>query len=182
MRKFLSYQEAKEFVHKLNIKSKNQWFQYCKSGNKPNNIPSNLNQTYKNKGWITWGAFLGTGTIHGKFKEYLSYEETREFVSKLNIKSQTEWFQYSKSENKPDNIPADPYSAYKKKGWISWSEFLNKGLKDSKNRKYMSYQEAREFISKLNLKSQTEWFQYCKSGNKPHNIPFNPQVFYKLKK
>ena len=70
------------------------------------------------------------------------------------------------------------YGVYEDKGWISWGEFLGTGYVANQNRKYLTYEEAREIVMELNLKSQTEWFQYCKSGNKPDNIPFNPQNFY----
>ena len=31
---------------------------------------------------------------------------------------------------------------------------------------------------KLNLKSGTEWKEYCKSGNKPDDIPAQPWLVY----
>jgi hypothetical protein len=179
---YLSYEEAKEFVSKLKIKSRKEWQEYVKSGNKPNNIPSNLDKIYKNKGWNNWGDFLGTGNIHAKYREYLSYKEAKEFVSKLDLKNQTEWYQYTKSGNKPNEIPVDPSKTYENKGWISWGDFLGKGLKDSKNINWLSYEEARKFVMKLGFKTQKEWFEYCKSGNKPDNIPANPYGVYKLKK
>jgi DNA-directed RNA polymerase subunit F len=178
---FLSYQEAKEFVSKLNIKSKSEWFDYSKSGNKPDNMPSNLAEFYQNKGWINWGEFLGTGTIAPFNREYLSYQEAKEFVSKLNIKSKNEWSQYCKSGNKPDNIPINLNVTYKNKGWINWGDFLNTKYVATFNREYLSYQEAKEFVHKLNLKTVKEWKDYCKSGKKPDNIPFNPSSSYKNK-
>jgi len=36
-----------------------EWREYCKSGKKPINIPASPDKTYKNKGWISWGDFLG---------------------------------------------------------------------------------------------------------------------------
>jgi len=44
---------------------------------------------------------------------------------------------------------------------------------------YRSYKEAREFVRKLNLKNTYEWKEYCKSGNKPDDIPAAPWDVYK---
>jgi polyhydroxyalkanoate synthesis regulator phasin len=179
---FLSYEEAKEFVSKLGLRTQNEWTQYSKSGNKPNNIPSFPRHVYKNKGWISWGDFLNTNFISPQNKKFISYEEAKRIIHPLKLSGQSQWEQYLKSGNKPNNIPNSPYKVYQNKGWISWGDFLGTGIIATYYKKYLSYEEAREFVKKLGFKSQTEWFQYCKSGNKPDNIPFNPQAFYKLKK
>jgi len=45
------------------------------------------------------------------------------------------------------------------------------------------FEQAREFARSLKLRSQTEWFQYCKSGKdsipKPDDIPSLPSEVYK---
>ena len=56
---FLSYTKAKKYVKQLKIKTNLEWRYYCNSGVRPNNIPSNPDQTYKGIGWISWGDFLG---------------------------------------------------------------------------------------------------------------------------
>jgi superfamily II DNA or RNA helicase len=178
---YLSYKELKEIIHKLNLKSKTEWYDYCKSGDKPNNIPSNVNSVYKNKGWVDWGDFLGTGTIAPQKKEWVTYQEAKEFVSKLNLKNKEEWKEYVKSGNKPDNIPANPQGSYVNKSWISWGEFLGTGIIASYNRKYLSYEETKEFISKFSFKNRNEFNEYCKSKNKPDNIITTPDRAYKNK-
>jgi hypothetical protein len=47
---------------------------------------------------------------------FLPYEEAREYVHKLNLKNQKERQDYSKSNKKPDYIPAAPQKVYKGKG------------------------------------------------------------------
>ena len=49
----------------------------------------------------------------------------------------------------------------------------------SKDKAYRSFEEARDFVKSLGLKSTKEWEQYCKSGNKPDDIPTNPWNTYK---
>ncbi|MEY4126766.1 MAG: hypothetical protein RL737_955, partial [Bacteroidota bacterium] len=36
-----------------------EWMKYRKSSEKPNNIPSNPNRVYKDKGWNGYADFLG---------------------------------------------------------------------------------------------------------------------------
>ena len=45
-----SFVQAREFVHKLKLKKRdgpNGWKEYCKSGNKPDDIPSTPRSAYK---------------------------------------------------------------------------------------------------------------------------------------
>lgn len=58
--KFLSFEQAKEYVLQLKLKSTNEWRKYCKSGQKPSNIPLNPDKTYLNKGWVNWVDWLGS--------------------------------------------------------------------------------------------------------------------------
>src|SRR5258708_36845066 len=57
-----------------------------------------------------------------KQKQWRSFEEARGYVHKQEIKNQSEWQAYSKSGQKPDDIPADPNRVYKSefKGYGDW--------------------------------------------------------------
>ena len=56
---YLSFSEARSFVHKLNLKNQREWKDYVKSNLRPNNIPSNPNRIYKDKGWKGLADWLG---------------------------------------------------------------------------------------------------------------------------
>jgi hypothetical protein len=43
----------------------------------------------------------------------------------------------------------------------------------------LDFIRAREFVRKLGLKNQKEWENYVKGGNKPFNIPYHPDRYYK---
>ena len=58
-RLFKEFNEAKLYAHSLKIKSKTDWSNFVKSGLKPSDIPSDPAKSYKNKGWISWGDWLG---------------------------------------------------------------------------------------------------------------------------
>jgi hypothetical protein len=56
---FLTYDEAKKYVSNLNIKGVAEWINWVKTVNRPNNIHTNPQKYYKNRGWISWYDFLG---------------------------------------------------------------------------------------------------------------------------
>jgi rhodanese-related sulfurtransferase len=177
-KKYLPFEEARAFVHLLNFKKEEEWIVYCKSGNKPDNIPSKPRRSYKNKGWCSMGDWLGYKI---GFIGLLSFKEAREFVHSLKLKNQKKWEDFCKSGEKPDNIPTDPQQAYENKGWCGLGDWLGTGIVAKQNRTYLSFKEAREFVHTLKLKKQQEWFDYCKSGNKPDNIPTSSDSVYKNK-
>ena len=70
---YRSFEEAKKFVRSLRLQNTIQWDDYCKSGKKPEDIPANAPQTYKDK-WTWWSDWLGyeeTGWSVRKVKELL---------------------------------------------------------------------------------------------------------------
>ena len=108
-KQFRDFESAREFVRKLNLKTDREWRQYCKSGEKPNDIPYSPHTTYKNKGYVNQGDWLGTG----KSKNFRPFEEARKFAISLNLKSQKEWQEYCKLGEKPNDIPSTPWYTYK---------------------------------------------------------------------
>jgi hypothetical protein len=109
--------------------------------------------------------------------EFRPFEEARRYVHKLGIKTHLEWIDYCKSGKKPSDIPSGPEGTYKKE-WESWGDWLGTGYIALRKKEYRPFEEARSFVQGLNLKSKTEWEQYCKSGNKPPDIAFNPDKVY----
>jgi hypothetical protein len=89
LRQFRSFTKALAFARRLGLKSQAEWIDYCKSGKKPNDIPSNPNKTYAKAGWAGWGDWLGTGRVYGK--GWRSFKRARAFVHRLGLKSYTEW-------------------------------------------------------------------------------------------
>ena len=175
--KFLSFEDAKKFVHSLNLKSVNELRQYQKYGKKPNNIPSSPNQVYDQ--WISWGDWLGTGRISTDKKQYRSFQNARNFIRTQKLMNNKEWRKFAKSKDFPADIPASPEKVYKNKGWNGLGDFLGTGNIAFYNRTYLSFQDAKKFVQSLGLKSQNEWNEYCKSGNKPDDIPQSARTIYK---
>lgn len=56
---FLPYDEARSLIVNLGIKTQREWHKYCKKQKRPNTVPSNPYQSYKNNGWVGWKHWLG---------------------------------------------------------------------------------------------------------------------------
>ena len=112
MKKFRDFESAREFVRKLNFKNREEWREYCKSGNKPDDIPTDPSQTYK-KDFKGVGDWLGTGAIAPKNRTYRSFTDAKKFVQLLGLKNYNDWEKYCASGNKPYDIPSNPWVTYK---------------------------------------------------------------------
>ena len=123
---FRPFIQARAFAHTLKLKNEAAWRLFAKSGKRPKDIPSKPNQSYKNSGWKGMGDFLGTGNLASNRITFRSFKESREFVHKLKLKSDTEWRNYCKSGKKPKDIPAKPDRTYLGKGWKGIADWLGK--------------------------------------------------------
>jgi superfamily II DNA or RNA helicase len=173
------FEEARAFVHKLGLNSRAEWQAYCRSGEKPDDIPKNPVTVYKDQGWKGVGDWLGTGTLHHSDIIWKDFDQARNFARSLGLSSNKEWRLYCKSGEKPDDIPSQPERAYKALGWLSYGDWLGTGRVSSNQVKYLTFIEARNFVKNLGLKSFAEWRKYCKSGDKPDTIPAKPNRTYK---
>lgn len=114
-------------------------------------------------------------------KEFQSFEDAREFVHSLGIKNQKSWATYYKSGNKPEDIPTTPARSYKKE-WKSWGDWLGTGTVQTQQRNYLSYQESKNIVHSLGLKTREDWNDAVKTGKIPNNIPHNSWHVYSKEK
>ena len=121
-KKFKTYYEAREYCKKLNLNSAREWRDWVKTPNRPDDIPSSPHLIYKDE-FISWSDWLGTSNIAPKDKEFKSFEAARSFARNLKLTSIQEWSDWSKTLNRPNDIPAGPSGIYKEE-WISWGDWL----------------------------------------------------------
>lgn len=57
-RSFRPFVSARSFVHTLTLNNKSEWFEYIRTGRKPDDIPARPDLIYRND-WFTWKDFLG---------------------------------------------------------------------------------------------------------------------------
>jgi len=173
---FLEFNDAIKLVRKLNLRNQAEWKEYCKV--KPDNIPSHPHIKYKNKGWISWPDWLGTKIGYTKPK-YIEYDIAKSIIRRMKINSSTEYLSLFKEGKIPNGIPSVPARTYKNE-WIGWGDWLGHNRIPDQFKEFISFKEAREFVQKLELKNQKDWFEYAKSGgNKPKKIPYKPDRTYK---
>jgi hypothetical protein len=79
---------------------------------------------YRDNGWISMPDWLGKEGGQGAM---LSFLVARAIVRKLKLKSHKEWLAWSKSGQRPSNIPTNPDKVYRDDGWISMPDWLGYG-------------------------------------------------------
>ena len=175
--RFRSFEDARSFVWKLGIKSGEEWSKCCKSSGRPSDIPASPDTVYRHQGWDSWGDWFGTGYVSTSRRKFWPYEDAKTFVRELGIKTGREWIQHAKSGKLPAYIPKRPHMAYKDKGWAGYGDWLGTGTIAHRKREWAPFEEARAFVRSLHLK--VTWRKYCKSGERPINIPTDPARVYK---
>lgn len=185
-----SYKYLKSYVSKNypNIKSKNQWKKYFTNlKNKPAFIPINPEQIYKNLGWVSWGDFLKTNRIQSNiiYKNlYIkTYKKAKIFLKKYNLKSRKEFIEFKNKNIISNIIPLKPQRFYKKRGWVSWGDFLGTGNVFNKPNNFVNYEECKKWVNN-NLKdliNGKDYMQNYKYKKIPNNIPKYPHIVYKNK-
>jgi superfamily II DNA or RNA helicase len=173
-KEYRSFDDSRNFVRSLKIQRIEQWRKFCTSFDFPNDIPKSPDHVFKNKGWVNYSDWLGT-------KQYQPFNIAREFARRLKINSAKEWNELYKKGGITNDIPLSPNSFYSKSGWVSWGDWLGSDYVANQQRGYKLYTSAKSYVRKLNLKSVSEWKDFCKSGKKPSDIPNNPDQYYKDK-
>jgi len=184
LQKWMDFDEARFFTQKLNLNSRTEYKSYHNGDMphleaKPQNLPKNPDQYYKNKGWQGWTDFLGNNIV------YLSYSECQNYLISIGITSSSQFEKWKKGELKdfpvkPDNVPNFPYSTYKKE-WQGWNVFLKT---ESHLREIMSMEEAMKIVQPLNFTSNKQFSQWVRGKMSdlpapPHNFPKSPEGVYK---
>lgn len=117
---YLSYDDCKEKIKKLSLsfKTNKEHKGYIKNS-LICDMPVNPEQAYRNKGWISWYDFLDQSP------KFLSFEECKNRVKELGIKTIKEYMEYIK-ENKDCKMPSSPRITFKNKGFISLPDFFGR--------------------------------------------------------
>ena len=171
---FIEWKKALDYVRSLKLKTQKEWVNYIRKGKLRYDIPTNPHKYYKE--WKSFQDWLGTN-IGFEGYNYLPFNEAREFVRLLNFKDRKEWRAYCKSGNKPENIPSDPGKVYKYEKF-SMGDWLGNGNISNRDKEFLTFIDARDFVRKLNLKSGSEWKKYINSSKYNKSIPKAPGLLY----
>eukprot|EP00947_MAST-08B_sp_MAST-8B-sp1_P004681 g4681.t1 len=184
-KKMLPFEEARAVARNQNLTSKQEWQKWSKSGQRPSNVPSHPDRVYKGKGWVSYPDWMGYIPKDMKVigEQMLPFEKARAVAQKQNLTSHKEWKEWSKSGQRPSNVPSGPYRVYKGKGWVSWPDWMGYMPKDMKaiGEQMLPFEKAREVVRALRLTGNKEWQEWSKSGQRPSNVPSRPDLVYKGK-
>jgi hypothetical protein len=164
---FVSYEECRNFARTLNLKSKEEWCQYSKSGLRPTNIPGDPSDTYDRDEWISWGDFLGnTPGLASRNKEFLDYEEARKLVRSLGLTTAVEYTKIPRATKCELRIPGCPSDYYGTRScWISWGDYLGNKTK------FLDYEEAKKLVKTLGIKTLEEYANLSKDTKYKLKLP-----------
>jgi superfamily II DNA or RNA helicase len=174
-RDFLPFSEARKLARSYKFAKMLEWKNFQKSKKFPTNLPKSPDNVYQEKGWVSWPDFLG---YESKFQNWLSYNDALKIVHEIGLKSQKEWFEYTKSDNYNLQIPKTPARFYKTE-WNNWGEWLGTKTIAPQNKTFLDFKEAKKVMSELQVKNTDEWKKARKAGRIPENIPSNPDKKYK---
>ena len=184
IRGYRSFEDAKKLALSLKLSSRSHWIVAYEEGLIPNDIPKNPDQSYKNKGWLNWGDFIGTGKTASHLIIYRNFKDAKKYVKNLGLNNGEEWKEFCASGDLPLDIPKTPSQTYKNKGWNGLPDWLGAisgtGTK-YKDRTLYSYEEAKKYVHGLKLNNWKDWMLFTKFGQLPIDIPKNPSLAYKNK-
>ena len=138
-REYRSFEDARAFARGLGFTSGQQWQAYAKSGVLPPDIPNAPHHVYSGEGWQGMGDWLGTGNIAPRLRKYRSFEDARVFAQSLGLATQKQWFDYSKTGSRPEDIPAAPHITYANAGWVGYGDWIGTGRKRNNHHKGSDY-------------------------------------------
>ena len=136
--KFSPFVEAREYVRSLQLQGQKEFNTLAEKSERPVDIPSAPHKVYKDD-WISWGDWLGTNKTASQKMTFKTFAEARDYVRGLNLKGKDEYFAWSKTPHKPDDIPADPRQKYKD-DWIDWGDWLGTYRLATKNIESSDYE------------------------------------------
>jgi len=172
--KFKSFVDARRYSRALKLKSKKQWIDFCNSGKKIPEVPVAPENVYKSQ-WKGWGDWLGTGIIANMKRKFVPFEEGRDFAKTLHLKSSSDWEDYRIKKRLPKEIPTHPERTYSTE-WKGWGDWL--GTKTLREIKFRPFQAAREFVHSLHFQNRDQFARFCKTMERPRDIPTQPRRIY----
>ncbi|MDC0102549.1 DEAD/DEAH box helicase family protein, partial [Alphaproteobacteria bacterium] len=175
---FRPFIKARSFVRGLNLRTSKEWRDFAKTEKRPSDIPASPERVYKENGWVSFPDWLGTN-VKSHNEKWMKFSKARSLARKLGLAGHKEWVVYSKSEDKPRNIPVAPHDVYGDKGWLGYGDWLGTQNIQWGKKEFYSFEEGRKVARKLGLKTHKEWMMYCASDSYDPQLPMQPASKYK---
>ncbi len=172
---WLPYLEAENIVKKYQFKNLDDYRKRSRNYPELLNIPLNADRYYREKGWTSWGNFLGTGYVANFLREWRDFNKAKEFAHSLNLNSGDEWKDLGNKNKLPNDLPYNPDQAYRNKGWKNWPDFI--GTDD--RTVLFNFVQAKEIAKKYKITTQKQWVDGIKYKILPKGLPVGPGLTYK---
>ncbi|WP_095112944.1 VPA1269 family protein [Pseudomonas sp. Irchel 3H7] len=157
IKKFLNYAEASKVVAGMEVTSYQDYLARYKSFP---GLPSNPAKTYGDE-YLGWDAYIGDR------KRYKTFEEARDAVIKLGIKT---WPEYKARYKEDPRLPGSPHTTYAET-YLGFAEFCGQAKPD----RYVTMAEASQAAVKLTLQSRTD---YKARYYQDPLLPGDPPTYY----
>jgi hypothetical protein len=163
---YLSFENAKAKAARMRIehgiRTSGTWRTFLRQNPDPE-LPVYPEKSYDGEGWDGWPDFFGI--------RFRPFEEARIFVRKLRLRNDAAWRAYSKSDDRPEDIPSNPKRTYGDqvfKGLGDWLGTQNIALS---KRRYRDFDDAHQFVMNLRLQNYDAWRAYCDGKMRGRTIP-----------
>jgi superfamily II DNA or RNA helicase len=123
----ISYDELKDLLRPLKIRSAEEFYQLRNQDKLPKGVPRDPYDLFK-ADWKGWPDLLGYTPKYLKPEDRLPFEVAKRIVQSLHLSSQKEFQELSAQNKLPKGIPGNPPRVYKE-DWIDWADFL--GLEET---------------------------------------------------
>ena len=98
------------------------------------------------------------------------YKEAREYVRSLLFNNPREYEDWSKTPDKPYDIPTTPRREYKDCGWVNWTDYLGTKL---------GYEESKAAIKHLKIKTSVQYAKFAREHKLPRGVRQQPHKVFK---
>jgi hypothetical protein len=176
---YLLFEDARKVVRNQRLKNKKEWDMWIKGKSNFYNIPSNPNIYYKTQ-WISLSDWLGSGVESFNNREYYEYDYSKLLIGVMKFSNRKSFYEFIKT-NTDKKIPNRPDHVYKKQNkWEGWQKFLSieKTPPIHKRDLFLTYEEAKKFISDLKFTQQSEYINYIEDNNIEF-LPKRPDYVYR---
>ncbi len=114
-------------------------------------------------------------------EKYLTFDAARNYIQRQGLRNVKAFNLFCKTGGRNNRfpIPTNPNIVYKQNGWKDWGDFLGTGNKSTRKKVWRRFNSAHQFVLKLELNNENNWRSYCNSGERPNDIPANPDKIYK---
>jgi hypothetical protein len=101
-----------------------------------------------------------------RFRDFLPFEEARNYVHSLGLKNLNDWHEYASSKDRHPNIPSNPKNVYED-DFKNLADWLGNGYVSmfEVSDKHLSYKDAKKYIKKFKFKSHPEYKKFIIDNN-----------------